>query len=120
MIGGLDFAFLHNVGMEPKGTVPHLLYMAFQGMFAIITPAPISAAYAERMKFSAYCLFTLLWATLVYDPIAHWVWGPSGWLANKGALDYAGGTVVHVSSGVSALIVALVIGKRLGYPSVRH
>jgi Amt family ammonium transporter len=120
LIGGFDFALMRHVGMEAKGTVPHLLFMAYQGMFAVITPALISGAYAERMKFSAYCLFTLLWATLVYDPIAHWVWGPNGWLADKGALDYAGGTVVHVSSGVSALIVALVIGKRLGYPSTRH
>jgi Amt family ammonium transporter len=120
IIGGFDYAMLAGVGMDAKGTVPHLLFMAYQCMFAVITPALISGAYAERMKFSAYCLFTLLWTTLVYDPIAHWVWGPGGWLANKGALDYAGGTVVHVSSGVSALIVALVIGKRLGYPSVRH
>jgi ammonium transporter, Amt family len=115
-IGGFDFLALNHVGMEAKGTVPHLLFMAYQGMFAIITPALISGAYAERMRFSAYCLFTLLWATLVYDPIAHWVWGPGGWLADKGALDFAGGTVVHVSSGVSALVVALVIGKRVGYP----
>jgi Amt family ammonium transporter len=116
-IGGLQYFALNGVGMEAKGTVPHLLFMAYQGMFAIITPALISGAYAERMKFSAYCLFTFLWATLVYDPIAHWVWGPGGWLGDKGALDFAGGTVVHVSSGVSALIVALVIGKRVGYPT---
>jgi Amt family ammonium transporter len=113
-IGGFEFFGLNHVGMEAKGTVPHLLFMAYQGMFAIITPALISGAYAERMKFSAYCLFTLLWSTLVYDPIAHWVWGPGGWLADKGALDFAGGTVVHVSSGVSALVVAIVIGKRVG------
>jgi len=92
----------------------------YQGMFAVITPALISGAYAERMKFSAYCLFTVLWATLVYDPIAHWVWAPGGWLFARGALDFAGGTVVHLSSGVSALVCALVLGKRLGYPQVRH
>jgi Amt family ammonium transporter len=85
-------------------------------MFAVITPALISGAYAERMKFSAYCLFTVLWATLVYDPIAHWVWGTGGWLYNRGALDFAGGTVVHLSSGATALVAALVIGKRIGYP----
>jgi Amt family ammonium transporter len=89
-------------------------------MFAIITPALISGAFAERMKFSAYCAFTLLWATLVYDPIAHWVWGPGGWLADLGALDFAGGTVVHVSSGVSALVVALMLGKRHGYPTTHR
>jgi Amt family ammonium transporter len=89
-------------------------------MFAIITPALIAGAFAERMKFSAYCLFTLLWATLVYDPVAHWVWGPDGWLLKRGALDFAGGTVVHLSSGISALVVAIVLGKRLGYPKVRY
>ncbi|MBI4510989.1 MAG: ammonium transporter [Deltaproteobacteria bacterium] len=120
LIGGLDFAFLKGVGMEPKGTVPHILFMMYQGMFAIITPALIAGAFAERMKFSAYCLFTLLWATLVYDPIAHWVWGPDGWLLKMGALDFAGGTVVHLSSGISALVAALMIGKRLGYPHARH
>jgi Amt family ammonium transporter len=120
-IGGLDFAFLNGVGQDGAGrTIPHILFMAYQGMFAIITPALISGAFAERMKFSAYCLFTLAWTTLVYDPVAHWVWGPHGWLAERGALDFAGGTVVHLSSGVSALIVALVLGKREGYPTVRH
>jgi Amt family ammonium transporter len=114
--GGLDYAFLSGVGMEAKDGVPHLVFFAYQGMFAVITPALISGAYAERMKFSSYCLFTVLWATLVYDPIAHWVWGPDGWLAKRGALDYAGGTVVHLSSGVTALICSLVIGKRIGYP----
>jgi ammonium transporter, Amt family len=120
LIGGFDYAFLDGVGMEAHGTVPHLLFMAYQGMFAVITPALISGAYAERMKFTAYCAFTLLWTTLVYDPIAHWVWGTGGWLADRGALDFAGGTVVHVSSGVSALIVAIVLGKRLGYPNDRR
>jgi ammonium transporter, Amt family len=120
LIGGFDFVGLRGVGLEAKGTVPHLLFMAYQGMFAIITPALISGAYAERMKFSAYCVFTLAWTTLVYDPIAHWVWGPGGWLGARGALDFAGGTVVHVSSGVSALVVAIVIGKRVGYPTARR
>ncbi len=123
LIGGLDFALLKDVGMGPRdasATVPHMLFMMYQGMFAVITPALISGAFAERMKFSAYALFTLLWATLVYDPLAHWVWGTDGWLAKKGALDFAGGTVVHLSSGASALVVAIVLGKRHGYPSVRH
>src|SRR5262245_22354308 len=122
VIGNLDFAFLRHVGMDaPDGkVVPHILFCAYQLMFAIITPALISGAYAERMKFSAYCLFTFLWSTLVYDPIAHWVWGPGGWLANLGALDFAGGTVVHLSSGISALVVVLVLGKRSGYPKERH
>ncbi len=111
-IGGLDFAFLNGVGLEPNGSIPHLLFMAFQMMFAIITPALISGAFAERLKFSAYAVFILLWGTLVYDPICHWVWGPGGWLAARGALDFAGGTVVHLSSGVSALVFAIVIGKR--------
>jgi Amt family ammonium transporter len=121
VIGGLDHALLNGVGTDGAGrTVPHLLFMMYQGMFAVITPALISGAFAERMKFSAYCLFTLLWTTLVYDPLAHWVWHPDGWLAKLGALDFAGGTVVHLSSGVSALVVALVLGRRIGYPSVRH
>jgi len=116
LIGGLDFAFLNDVGMPPQDgkTYPHILFMMFQGMFAIITPALISGAFAERMKFSTYALFTLLWATLVYDPIAHWVWGTGGWLKALGALDFAGGTVVHISSGFSALVAAMVIGKRVG------
>jgi Amt family ammonium transporter len=121
VIGGLDFALLDGVGTDGAGrTVPHLLFMMYQGMFAVITPALISGAFAERMKFSAYCLFTLLWTTLVYDPLAHWVWHPDGWLAKLGALDFAGGAVVHLSSGVSALVVAIALGRRLGYPSVRH
>ncbi len=112
LLGGLDFAFLNGVGLEPHGTIPHLLFMAFQMMFAIITPALISGAIAERMKFSAYLIFILAWATLVYDPICHWVWGPGGWLGARGALDYAGGTVVHLSSGAAALVAAIVLGKR--------
>src|SRR5262249_46245147 len=121
LVGGLDYLFLHGVGTDPSSfapTVPHLVFMAYQGMFAIITPALISGAFAERMKFSAYCLFTLAWTTLVYDPIAHWVWGPGGWLQSRGALDFAGGTVVHLASGVSALITALVLGRRIGFPTV--
>lgn len=124
--GGSSWAFLHGIGLGPDTygyapTVPHQLFMAFQLMFAIITPALITGAFAERMKFSAMLIFMLSWTTLVYDPIAHWVWGKGGWLrfgdpsAVFGALDFAGGTVVHISSGVSALVVALVIGKRLGY-----
>ncbi len=113
-IGGFEYAFLNGVGLEPQegSTIPHILFMAFQMMFAIITPALISGAIAERMKFSAYFLFILLWATLVYDPICHWVWGPDGWLGARGALDFAGGTVVHLSSGAAALVCAIVIGRR--------
>src|SRR5690349_16925502 len=118
-IGGLDYAFLDGVYKE-GGDIPQLLFMMYQGMFAIITPALIAGAFAERMKFSAYCVFTLAWATLVYDPLAHWVWGPDGWLVKRGALDFAGGTVVHLSSGVSALVCAILIGKRLGYPKKKH
>ncbi|GIW40445.1 MAG: ammonium transporter [Candidatus Binatia bacterium] len=114
-LGGLDHAFLRGVGAEPKGTVPHAAFMIFQGMFAIITPALITGAFAERMKFGAFVLFSLLWATFVYDPVCHWVWG-GGWLGELGALDFAGGTVVHINSGVAALAAALVIGPRLGYP----
>jgi Amt family ammonium transporter len=114
LIGGFEYAFLNGVGLEPRAgsTIPHILFMAFQMMFAIITPALISGAIAERMKFSAYFLFIVLWATFVYDPICHWVWGPDGWLGARGALDFAGGTVVHLSSGAAALICALVIGRR--------
>ncbi len=122
-VGGFDYALLSGVGVDPKDstqTVPHILFMMYQGMFAVITPALISGAFAERLKFTAYCVFTLAWATLVYDPIAHWVWGPDGWLLKRGALDFAGGTVVHLSSGISALVVALVLGKRNGYPKARN
>jgi Amt family ammonium transporter len=117
LLGGLDFLFFGGVGQEPitGQTVPHLAFAIYQGVFAIITPALISGAFAERMRFGAFVLFSLLWATLVYDPLAHWVWG-GGWLMKMGALDFAGGTVVHISSGVSALIAAIVIGKRKGYP----
>jgi Amt family ammonium transporter len=121
LIGGLSFAFMRGIELGPRqgDTIPHMLFFAYQMMFAIITPALISGAYAERLKFSAYVLFTLLWATLIYDPLCHWVWGNGGWMAKMGVLDFAGGIVVHVSSGVSALVVALVVGKRLGYPRER-
>jgi Amt family ammonium transporter len=117
-IGGLDHLMLKGVGADARTglTIPHVLFMAYQLMFAIITPALISGAYAERLKFSAFVAFTLLWSVLVYSPIAHWVWGPDGWLLKRGALDFAGGTVVHLSSGISALVFAVVIGKRVGYP----
>ena len=114
LIGGFEYAFLNGVGLEPQegSTIPHILFMAFQMMFAIITPALISGAIAERMKFSAYIVFIILWATLVYDPICHWVWGPDGWLGARGALDFAGGTVVHLSSGMAALVCAVLLGRR--------
>ena len=119
-IGGFDNLFLSGITPESlTGTIPTLVFVMFQGMFAIITPALISGALAERMKFSTYCVFILLWSTLVYDPICHWVWGEGGWLLEMGALDFAGGTVVHLSSGISALVVALFLGKRLGYPRER-
>jgi Amt family ammonium transporter len=119
-LGNLAHVGLSGVGAEPNsayaGTIPVQAFMIYQAMFAIITPALISGAFAERMKFSAYVAFVLLWATLVYDPLAHWVWGDGGWLRTMGALDFAGGTVVHISSGVSALVCVLVMGKRRGYP----
>jgi len=118
LIGGLDWIGLRGVGLDPgpySDTVPHQAYMLFQLMFAIITPALITGTFAERLKFSTFLVFTLLWATLVYDPLAHWVWGKGGWLASLGTLDFAGGTVVHISSGISALAAALVIGKRQGF-----
>jgi Amt family ammonium transporter len=119
IIGGLDWIGLRGVGPEPfdaySKTVPHQAFMLFQMMFAIITPALITGAFAERKKFSAFLLFTLLWATFIYDPLAHWVWGDGGWLKKLGALDFAGGTVVHISSGVSALVCAVMLGKRKGY-----
>jgi Amt family ammonium transporter len=119
IIGGLDWVGLRGVGAEPfeayAKTIPHTAFMLFQMMFAIITPALITGAFAERKKFSAFLLFTVLWATFVYDPLAHWVWGDGGWLHKLGALDFAGGTVVHISSGVSALVCAIVLGQRRGY-----
>src|SRR6185369_17823948 len=95
------------------GTIPALVFMIFQAMFAIITPALIIGAFVERIKFKTLVLFTLLWATLVYDPVAHWVWSPMGWLHSLGALDFAGGTVVHMTAGFSALAAAYLVGKRL-------
>lgn len=117
-VGGLDHAFLAGVGTEVRSglTIPHVLFMAYQLMFAIITPALISGAYAERMNFAGYVLFTGLWSLVVYSPVCHWVWGPDGWLLKRGALDFAGGTVVHMTSGFSALVIALLLGKRAGYP----
>ncbi len=118
VIGGLEWLGLGGVGLDPNPeyapTIPHQAFMIFQAMFAVITPALITGAFAERKRFKAFVLFTLLWATFVYDPLAHWVWGTGGWLKTLGALDFAGGTVVHISSGVSALVAALVLGPRLG------
>ncbi|MBF0466249.1 MAG: ammonium transporter [Nitrospirae bacterium] len=120
IIGGLDWAFLRGVGLQPNpdyaGTVPHLAFMIYQAMFAVITPALISGALAERIKFSSFILFIILWSTVIYAPVAHWVWGKGGWLGSLGVLDFAGGIVVHVTSGLSALAAALYIGKRKGYP----
>jgi Amt family ammonium transporter len=115
-VGSLKYLFLNGIGPDSvSGTIPEYVFIMFQGMFAIITPALISGAIAERMKFSTYVVFIVLWATLVYDPIAHWVWGEGGWLLNLGALDFAGGTVVHISSGVSALAAITLLGKRKGF-----
>jgi len=115
--GGFKWFGLNGVGLEPyadyAGTIPHQAFMIFQAMFAIITPALIIGAFAERMKFSAFLLFTLLWATFVYDPLCHWVWGIGGFLKNLGALDFAGGTVVHINAGIAALVTTLILGKRV-------
>ena len=119
LIGGLAWLGLRGVGAEPNpayaATIPHQAFMAFQLMFAVITPALITGAFAERKRFKAFVLFTLLWATLVYAPVAHWVWGTGGWLRSLGALDFAGGTVVHITAGVSALVAATMLGKRVGF-----
>jgi len=119
LLGRLDFIGLRGVGQEPSpvyaSTVPHLAFMVFQGMFAIITVALITGAVVERIKFSSLLLFSALWLTFVYAPVAHWVWGDGGWLAELGALDFAGGTVVHICAGVSALALALVLGPRKGF-----
>src|SRR4051812_43658981 len=118
LIGSLDWLGLNGVGLTPNctyaPTVPHQAFMVFQMMFAVITPALITGAFAERKRFKAFVLFSLLWATFVYDPLAHWVWGADGWLHKLGALDFAGGTVVHISSGISALVAATVLGHRVG------
>ena len=118
-IGNLDWVGLAGVGFEPfkaySETIPHQTFMIYQAMFAIITPALITGAFAERMKFSTFLVFMVLWVTIVYCPVAHWVWGDGGWLKNLGALDFAGGTVVHINAGIAALAAALVVGKRQGY-----
>ncbi len=118
-IGGLDFAGFSGVGAEPNpdlaATIPHSAFAIYQMMFAVITPALITGAFAERMKFSGYVVFTTLWLVLVYSPVAHWVWAPGGWIRELGALDFAGGTVVHINAGVAALAAVLVIGKRKGF-----
>ena len=115
-IGDTSNMFLRGVGLDAQGTIPHLLFMSFQGTFAIITAALISGAIVERMRFSAYVVFIALWAVLVYSPLAHWVWG-GGWLADMGALDFAGGTVVHVNAGAAALVAAYCVGQRRDYAS---
>ena len=119
LIGGLQWIGLHGVGLDPNpdyaATVPHQAFMIFQMMFAVITPALITGAFAERFKFSTYLVFVLVWSTLVYAPLAHWVWGVGGWIRNLGALDFAGGLVVHISSGVSALAAVLIVGRRKGH-----
>ncbi len=120
LIGNFSWIGLNNVSSftanpDYAPTVPHMAFMAFQMMFAVITPALITGAFAERKKFKAFVLFSILWATIVYDPVAHWVWSTGGWLHKLGALDFAGGTVVHITSGASALVVAMLIGKRIGF-----
>jgi Amt family ammonium transporter len=116
LVGDVSRLFLKSVGLEPNGTIPHLLYMCYQATFCIITAALISGAIVERMRFSSYVVFITLWSLVVYAPVAHWVWG-GGWLSKLGALDFAGGTVVHVNAGVAALVAAVVVGKRRDYPS---
>jgi ammonium transporter, Amt family len=119
IIGNLDWAMLNHVGAEPyafySATIPHQLFMLFQMMFAVITPALITGAFAERFKFKTYLVFLVAWFTLVYCPIAHWVWGQGGWIRQMGGLDFAGGMVVHIASGMSALAATLIIGKRIGW-----
>ncbi|MBI3593170.1 MAG: ammonium transporter, partial [Nitrospirae bacterium] len=119
IIGSLDWIGLSGVGIEPNPdyapTIPHIAFMIYQAMFAVITPALITGAFAERMKFPAFLVFTVVWSTLVYNPVAHWIWGNGGWLKNMGTLDFAGGIVVHITSGISALAAALIIGKRKGH-----
>jgi Amt family ammonium transporter len=128
LIGNLSWAGLKGVAMDVPhwdpvtassyaGTIPHQVFMIFQMMFAVITPGLILGSFAERMKFPAFCVFTLLWATLVYDPVAHWVWGKGGFLGKMGALDFAGGTVVHINAGIAGLAAALFLGRRMGYPA---
>jgi Amt family ammonium transporter len=119
LIGDFSWLGLRGVGAEPNAdyaaTIPHGTFMIYQMMFAVITPALITGAFAERIKFGSFLVFILLWATFIYDPLAHWVWGVKGWMREMGALDFAGGTVVHISSGASALVAAIMCGKRIGY-----
>ena len=119
LFGSLAWVGLNGVTVEPNAdyaaTIPHLTFMVYQMMFAIITPALITGAFAERVKFSTFLVFMILWTSIVYDPLAHWVWGVKGWMRELGALDFAGGTVVHISSGASALVAAIMFGKRIGY-----
>ena len=118
--GGLDKIFLKGVGVDTLiGSIPETVFMTFQMTFAIITPALIVGAFAERMKFSAMLVFMTIWMTVVYAPICHWVWGAGGWLGNKGILDFAGGTVVHINAGMAGLVAAIILGKRKGYPSTQ-
>ncbi|WP_276789975.1 ammonium transporter [Veillonella magna] len=119
IIGNFDWSLFTGVGMLPEeaysATIPHMLFALFQMMFAIITAGIITGAFVERMRFGAFLIFIALWTTLVYDPVAHWVWGVDGWLRNEGVLDFAGGTVIHILSGISGLVAAMLIGKRAGY-----
>ncbi len=126
-IGNLEWFALSGVSATEPGpysdTIPHQAFMIFQGMFAMITPAVVIGGFAERMKFSSFLVFVVIWVTVVYAPLAHWVWANDGWIRSMGALDFAGGTVVHIKSGVAALVAAVVIGKRLGYgeePMIPH
>lgn len=131
-VGGFDWAFLRNIGINDlspyfisnwqeladgskTGTIPHLVFVMFQGMFAVITPALIIGAFAERINFKGFLIFTILWSILIYNPVAHWVWSADGWLFNLGALDFAGGTVVHINAGIAAIVTALMLGKRRDY-----
>src|SRR5207344_2505621 len=116
VIGGIRHVLLNAVDLDAKGAIPHVLFMAYQGTFAVITAALVSGAIVERMRFSAYLVFIGLWSVVVYAPVAHWVWG-GGWLSTRGILDFAGGTVVHVNAAMAAVAVALALGNRSEYPS---
>ncbi|MDR1091976.1 MAG: ammonium transporter [Prevotella sp.] len=121
VMGGFDKVFLHGITLNSltTGSIPEILFVLFQCMFAVITPALIIGAFAERIKFSGFLLFSVLWALLVYNPVAHWVWG-GGWMQQMGAIDFAGGTVVHINAGVSALVMAILLGRRKGYRTIGH
>lgn len=121
VIGGFDKVFLHGITLDSLtvGNIPEILFVMFQCMFAVITPALIIGAFAERIKFSGFLLFTILWAILIYNPMAHWVWG-GGWMQEMGAIDFAGGTVVHINAGISALVMAIMLGRRKGYRTTGH